>query len=108
MATNKLNNIKDMRAPCLDGMHIHGVKLDLKTEDNFQVVKELTKEAVNTFRENDILRTKVMNAYVRTGEKRIDRNPYNQLMTQKVTITLLNLQQRQAQLVFIIRQQVIE
>lgn len=83
--------------------------MNLKTEDNFQVVKELTKEAVKMFRENDKLRTKVMKAYVRTpGEKRIDRNPYNQLMTQKVTITLLNLQQRQAQLVFIIRQQVIE
>lgn len=73
------------------------------------MVKELTKEAVQKFRENDELRTKVMKAYVRTpGGKRIDRNPYNQLMTQKVTITLLNLQQREAQLVFIIRQQVIE
>lgn len=73
------------------------------------MVKELTKEAVKKFRENDELRTKVMKAYFRTAAgKRIDRNPYNQLMTQKVTITLLNLQQREAQLVFIIRQQVIK
>lgn len=92
------------------GMHTDFIfMINLKTKDNFQVVKELTKEAVKKFRENDELRAKVIKAYVRTpSEKRIDRNPYNQLIIQKVTITLSNLQQRQAQLVFIIRQQVIE
>lgn len=71
------------------------------------MVKELTRLAVEKFRRNDELRTKVMKAYIRTpGDKRIDRNPYNQLMAQKVSIALMNLQQKQAQLIYTIRQQV--
>lgn len=72
------------------------------------MVKELSKEATQKFRANDELRTKVTKAYIRMpGDKRIDRNPYNQLMARKLSIALLNLQQKEAQLIFIVRQQVI-
>lgn len=73
----------------------------------FQVVKELTKLTVNAFRKSDKLQTLITKAYVKQpGEKRIDRNPYNQLVAQKVTILLGNLQQKQCQLIFIMRKQV--
>lgn len=73
----------------------------------FQVVKELTKLTVNAFRKSDELQTLITKAYVKQpGEKRIDRNPYNQLVAQKVTILLGNLQQKQCQLIFIMRKQV--
>lgn len=71
------------------------------------MVKELTKITLSAFRKSDALQTKVMKAYVKEpGDKRIDRNPYNQLVAQKATIILGNLQQKQCQVIFIMRKQV--
>lgn len=72
------------------------------------MVHELTKLTVNAFRKSNDLQIRVTKAYVREpGDKRIDRNPYNQLIAQKVTIMLGHLQQKQCQLMFLIRKQVI-
>lgn len=71
-----------------------------------QVVKELTKATKMIFYASDELQKKVTKAYVRAGEKRIERNPYNQLMTCKVNIVMGNLRQKQAELVYIMRRQV--
>lgn len=50
---------------------------------------------------------KVTKAYMKQpGDKRIDRNPYNQLVSQKATIILSHLQQKQCQLMFVMREQV--
>lgn len=74
-----------------------------------QVVQELTKITVSAFRKSNDLQTRVTKAYVKgPGDKRIDRNPYNQLVSQKASIILGNLQQKQCQLVFIMRKQVRE
>lgn len=73
----------------------------------FQVVKELMKLTVNAFRKSDDLQILVMKAYIKQpGDKRIDRNPYNQLVAQKASNILSNLQQKQCQLIFIMRKQV--
>lgn len=72
------------------------------------MVQELTKLTVNAFRKSNDLQIRVTKAYVREpGDKRIDRNPYNQLVTQKVTILSGHLQQKQCQLIFLMRKQVI-
>lgn len=71
------------------------------------MVQELTKLTVNAFRKSNDLQTKVTKAYVKQpGDKRIDRNPYNQLVAQKASIILGNLQQKQCQLIFVMREQV--
>lgn len=71
------------------------------------MVKELTKLTVNAFRKSNDLQMKVTKAYMKQpGDKRIDRNPYNQLVAQKATIILSNLQQKQCQLMFVMREQV--
>lgn len=70
---------------------------------------ELTKLTVNAFRKSNDLQMRVTKAYVREpGDKRIDRNPYNQLIAQKVASLLGNLQQKQCQLIFLMRKQVID
>lgn len=72
-------------------------------------MQELTKLTVNAFRKSNDLQIRVTKAYVREpGDKRIDRNPYNQLVAQKVATLLGHLQQKQCQLIFLIRKQVIE
>lgn len=72
-----------------------------------QVVKELTKLTLNAFRKCDELQSNVKKAFIKEpGDKRIDRNPYNQLVAQKATNILWNLQQKQCQLIFIMRKQV--
>lgn len=71
---------------------------------SIQVVKELTKLTLSAFRKSDELQAKVTKAYVKEpGDKRIDRNPYNQLVVQKAMIILGNLQQKQCQLLYIMR-----
>lgn len=70
------------------------------------MVKELTKLTLSAFRKSDDLHTKVTMAYIKAGDKRTDRNPYNQLVVQKAMIILGNLQQKQCQLIFIMRKQV--
>lgn len=71
-----------------------------------QVVKELTKLTLCAFRKTDGLQTQVTKAYVKKpGDKRI-RNPYCQLVAQKAAIILGNLQQKQCQLIFVMRNQV--
>lgn len=70
-------------------------------------MKELTKLTVNAFRKSDELQTQVTKAYLKQpGDKRIDRNPYNQLVVLKATTILAYLQQKQCQLIFIMRKQV--
>lgn len=76
-------------------------------------IQELTKLTVNAFRKTHDLQSKVTKAYVgkAPGEqpginKRIDRNPYNQLLQTKALIILSNLQQKQCQLIFVMKQKV--
>lgn len=81
--------------------------MELISVSFIQVVKQLSKLTVNAFRKCDELQTQVTKAYAKQpGDKRIDRNPYNQLVSQKASIILGNLQLKQCQLIFIIRKQV--
>lgn len=71
------------------------------------MVKELTKITIDAFRKSEILQANITKAYIQIpGDKRIHRNPYNRFVAHKVDIILGNLQQKQIQLIFIIRQQV--
>lgn len=72
-----------------------------------QLVQELTKLTVSAFRKSDDLQAKVTRAYLKQpGDKRIDRNPYNQLMAQKTTNIIGQLQQKQCALIYIWRTRV--